>query len=154
MKHTSCPMALVNAPIDIVWRLLTEPSGWERFFDVRIIRVDPPGQAVIGQRIHGESGPRWLHLGITFEFTDIDVVQRTLGMHIRLPLGITVRETLTCRAVSETQCRVNYQCAFEVPAGWRATVAGILLRREFESGPADSLSRLARASEREFAAQK
>ena len=27
MKYASCPTAVVNAPADVVWRLLTEPAG-------------------------------------------------------------------------------------------------------------------------------
>jgi hypothetical protein len=62
MKHVSCPTALVHAPLDIVWALLTEPAGWKEFFDIRITRVVPPGSAVVGQRIYGESGLQFLHL--------------------------------------------------------------------------------------------
>jgi hypothetical protein len=151
VQHTSCPTALVNAPIGRVWRLLTEPAGWGAFFDMRLIRIDPPGTAATGQLIQGESGPRLLHLRVTIEFTEINLAERKLGMHVRLPLGITVRENLSCSAVSETQCRVNYHCAFAVPPGWRGASAGFLLRKAFESGPADSLARLARAAESEFA---
>jgi hypothetical protein len=112
MKHLSCPTALVNAPIDIVWKLLTEPAGWTEFFDIRTTRIDPPDPAVVGQKIYGESGPRILRLRVTLEYTDIDVARRTIGLNVQLPLGIAVREDLSCIAVNNTQCRVNYRCDF------------------------------------------
>src|SRR5258708_33300300 len=92
MTNISCPTALVNAPIDVVWKLLTEPAGWTEFFDIRITRVDPPGPAVVGQRIHGESGPRFLRLVVTLEYTEIDAVRRRIGLNVRVRRGITVGE--------------------------------------------------------------
>jgi hypothetical protein len=91
MTNISCPTALVNAPIDVVWTLLTEPAGWTEFFDIRVTRTDPPGPAVVGQRIYGESGPRFLRLIVTLEYTEIDAERRTIGLNVQLPFGITVR---------------------------------------------------------------
>jgi hypothetical protein len=154
MPYISCPTGLVNAPIDVVWNLLTDPAGWTAFFDIRVTRIDPPGPAVVGQRIWGESGPRILRLVVTFEYTEIDAARRTLGLNIQLPLGITVRENLSCSAVGDIQCRVNYHCDFRLPTGWRGAIARMILWREFEVGPADSLSRLTRAAELQFSHAK
>ena len=152
MTTTRCPTALVNAPIEVVWKLLTEPAGWTEFFDIRVTRIDPAGPAVVGQRVYGRSGPRFLPLAVTLECTEVDAARRTLGLNVRLPLGVTVREDLSCSAVGETQSRVNYRCQFGLPAGWRGAIARRVLRREFQVGPADSLSRLARAAELQWAA--
>jgi Polyketide cyclase / dehydrase and lipid transport len=154
MPYISCPTGLVNAPLDAVWNLLTDPAGWTAFFDIRVTRVFPPGPAVVGQRIWGESGPRILHLVVTLEYTEIDVARRTLGLNIQLPLGITVRETLSCSVVGDTQCRVNYHCDFRLPTGWRRAIARMILWRGLEAGPADSLSRLTRAAELQFSHAK
>jgi hypothetical protein len=43
MSYASCPTAVVNAPVGIVWALLVDPVGWEHVFDVRIDGLDPPG---------------------------------------------------------------------------------------------------------------
>jgi hypothetical protein len=152
MTYTSCPTSIVDAPVDIVWSLLTLPIEWGEIFDVRVISVEPPGCAVAGQTIVAESGPRLLHLSLEFRFTDIDHENHELGLDVRLPFGITVREDLTCVPIGQDQCRVNYHCGFVFPAGWRNVVARFLLRRELDSGPVDSLSRLRRAAERRFAA--
>ncbi len=63
---------MVSAPIEIVWSLLTDPTRWGDFFDVRITRVEPAGSAVVGQRFYGESGPSFLHIGLKFEYTEGD----------------------------------------------------------------------------------
>jgi hypothetical protein len=148
MTYASCPTAVINAPIDVVWRLLTEPAGWGDFFDVRVIGVEPPGLAVVGQRINGESGPRFLHLKVEFQFVEIDATHHSMGLKVRLPFGITVREDLSCVPLEPNQSRVNYHCGFDFPTGWRGVLARVVMRRELDSGPVDSLSRLKGAAER------
>ena len=147
MASVSCPTVLVDAPAPIVWRLLTRPEGWSEFFDIRVLLVEPPGAAIVGQRIYGESGLKFLHLGVTMEFTEIDPVRGKLGMLVQLPLRVAVREDLSCNAIGETQCRVRYSCHFSFPPGWRGAFTRLLLRRRLATGPTDSLSRLKRAAE-------
>jgi hypothetical protein len=146
---TVCPTDLVNAPIDVVWTLLTTPSEWGDFYDMRRVVVDPPGPAAIGQHVRGESGPAFLHLKIDFLFTLLDNEHHRLRAEVRLPLGILVREDLDCVATSETQCRVRYHCDFEF-VGLRGQVTRRLLAREVADGPANSLARLKAAAERRF----
>jgi hypothetical protein len=78
LTHASCPSAVVSAPIEIVWLLLTEPARWGDFFDVRITRLEPAGSTVIGQRFYGESGPRFLHIGLKFEYTEVNEAQHPM----------------------------------------------------------------------------
>jgi hypothetical protein len=148
MTYASCPTAVVNAPADTVWRLLTEPAGWGDCFDVRIARVEPAGPAAVGQRIYGESGPPWLHLKLEFECVAIDADRYRLMLNVRLPFGIMVREDLNCVPLQRNQCRVNYRCEFGFPTGWRGAVARLAMHRELDVGPVDSLSRLKGAAER------
>jgi hypothetical protein len=147
----SCPTTIVQAPIGIVWDLLTRPEGWGEFYDVRVTSVKPAGPAVAGQTVFAESGPRVLHLALEFRFTKVDAANHELGVDVRLPFGITVREDLNCVPIGRDQCRVNYHCGFGFPAGWRGVVARFLMRRELNSGPIDSLSRLQRAAEQSYA---
>jgi hypothetical protein len=86
---------VVSAPIEIVWSLLTDPARWGDFFDVRITRVEPAGSAVLGQRFYGESGPSFLHIGLKFEYTEVNVAQHKLGLNVQLPFGITFVKTWT-----------------------------------------------------------
>src|SRR5580692_5256663 len=111
-SYLVCPTAVVEAPVETVWQLLTYFAGWGNFYDVRVVSVEPPGPAVIGQRMRGESGPRWLHLGVTFEFTRLEL-HRKLEMDICMPFGISVHEDMDCVAIDDSRCRVNYHCHFQ-----------------------------------------
>lgn len=147
MSLSSCPTDQVDAPLETVWGLLTDPSQWPSFYDLRVARIEPPGPARPGQRVVGESGPRWLHLGVTVTYRAIDVSRHRVELEVRMPLGITVKEELDCLPVSERQCRVNYHCHFELPSGWRGGLLKVILWRELRAGPADSLRRLKEAAE-------
>jgi hypothetical protein len=133
-----------------VWELLTDPAGWSSFYDLRVMRAEPPGRASVGQRVFGETGPRWLHLGVAITYTTIDASRRSLGLEVQLPLGIAVREELDCAPISDRQCRVNYHCHFSLPPGWRGALLGLLMRRELRAGPVDSLQRLKQAAQKRF----
>jgi hypothetical protein len=148
MNYVSCPTSIVNAPVELVWQLLTSPEGWGDFYNVRITAVDPAGPAVVGQTVFAESGPEFLHLKLQFRFMEIDVLNYKLGLDARFPFGVTVRENMTCVPLGQKQCRVNYHCDFGFPRGWRGAVAYFFMRRRLDTGPADSLTRLQREAER------
>ena len=153
MSHLSCPTAVVNASVDTVWRLLMEPAGWEDVFDMRVLDVDPPGPASSGQEVRGETGPKMLHLKLTFRMLEIDPVHYRLRMEVNLPFGLNVQEEIRCTPLDPSRCRVDYRCGFEFPRGWRGAVMRGLLKGSLDRGPADSLSRLKRTAERRFAAE-
>jgi hypothetical protein len=151
MKYASCPTGVVNAPVEVVWTLLTHPEGWGDFYNVRITAADPAGPAVVGQRVFAQSGPEFLHLKLQFRFTEIDALNYKLGFDAQFPFGVTVREDMSCIPLGQQQCRVNYHCGFGFPTGWRGAVLHFLMRRRLDSGPADSLARLQREAERLYA---
>jgi hypothetical protein len=134
--------------VELVWTLLTHPEGWGDFYNVRITAADPAGPAVVGQTVYAEAGPQFLHLKLQFRFTQIDALNYKLGFDARFPFGITVREDLTCVPLGQKRCRVNYNCGFSFPAGWRGAVMHYFMRRRLDTGPADSLARLQREAER------
>gem|GEM_PF-469671 len=152
MNHTSCPTTIINAPVELVWNLLTHPQGWGDFYNLRILSVDPVGPAVAGQTISAESGPQFLHLKLSFRFVQIDPANHRLVFDAFFPFGITVHEDLNCIPLDPVHCRVNYNCGFAFPKGLRGTLIRALIRRRLDAGPADSLSRLQHAAERLHAA--
>lgn len=151
MEYASCPTGVVNAPVEVVWTLLTHPEGWGDFYNVRITTADPAGPAVVGQTVFAQAGPERLHLKLQFRFTEIDALNYKLGFDVRFPFGVTVREDVSCIPLGQQQCRVNYHCGFGFPTGWRGAVLHFLMRRRLDSGPADSLARLQREAERLYA---
>ena len=158
MSYASCPTAVVNAPTDLVWTLLTQPAGWGDVFDVRITAVDPPCSAAAGQKITGETSPKLfselIPLKLAFRVIEVDAERFRLVIDVRLPFGIGVHEDLRCTALDGSHCRVDYHCAFEFPSGWRGALARVLTGGGREAGPIDSLSRLKRAAELRFADYK
>jgi hypothetical protein len=134
--------------------LLTNISGWGSFFNLRVISVEPPGPAVKGQRMLGEAGPRWLHLGISIEYALVDATHYKLELDATFPIGITVHEAMGCVPLEDGRCRVNYHCNFSFSGGWRGRLMRVLLSRRLDEGPADSLLRLKRAAEKEYCARK
>lgn len=146
--YSACPTGIVEAPVGVVWKLLTDLSGWGDFFDVRVISVEPSGPAAKGQRMLGEAGPRWMHFRVSFEFTLLDEPHHKIELSARFPFGITVHEALDCVPLDECRSRVNYHCNFGFPGGCRGRLLRLFLNRELAVGPADSLQRLKRAAER------
>ena len=146
----ACPTLVVDAPIGGVWNLLTDFEGWGSFYDVRVLKVEPTGPAIVGQSMFGESGPRWLHLGGSFEFLLIDVPNHKLEFSVQLPLGLTVHEMLDCVPLADERCRVNYHCNFGIPNGWRGAFIHVFLSRELVRGPEDSIQRLKRRAEESY----
>ena len=149
MPYVSCPAAVIDAPVDAVWALLVEPAAWGGVFNVRVGSIDPPGRAIVGQKICGETGLRILHLKLTFRMIEIDLDHHRLCLDVQLPFGIMVHEDLSCTPLDADHCRVDYRCNFDFPRGWRGSLAKILIHHGFDSGPEDSLSRLKHAAERE-----
>jgi hypothetical protein len=150
MRYASCPTAIIEVPVDRVWTLLTAPAGWGDVFDMRLIRVDPPGPAAVGQVIRGETGLEILHLRLAFRMLAVDEAQHCLRMSVDLPFGLVVDEEIRCTPLDRRRCRVAYRCNFDFPRGWRGAALRALLARRLDSGPADSLSRLKSAAEKRF----
>jgi hypothetical protein len=148
--HLACPTAIVNAPINVVWGLLINTSGWGQFYDLRVMSVEPRGPAAPGQRLIGAPERGLLPLRITFEFTEVDPVGHRLGFDGHIPFGITVREDMKLAEIDDARCRVNYNCDFTLPSGWRGAILHWALGRTFDTGPADSLLRLKREAERVY----
>lgn len=149
MNYPSCPTTVINAPIEAVWTMLTNPLSWDKVFDIRIQDALPRGPASPGQIVRGESGPKWMHLKVSIEIVAIYPTEHRIKMKIRLPLRLFVHEDLDCVPVDSASCRVNYRCDFEFPAGWRRSVLRLLMSRELKRGPENSLRRLKDAAERE-----
>jgi hypothetical protein len=148
MSFESCPIAIVAAPAERLWTLLTNPSGWDDVFDLREIRANLPGSAAVGQTIYAKTGPWLFPLKVELCITDIDATNFRLGLRVKLPLRIHVNEEIKVAMLDAATCRVSYNCGFHLPSGWRGAVVGLLLRiKGRDAGPLDSLMRLKRAAE-------
>jgi len=127
MSYASCPTASVNSPAAIVWALLMEPAGWENVFAMRVTSVDPPGPAVVGQTVCGQTGLRILHLKFALRMIEINTDQHRLRMDVDLPFGLFAQEDLRCPPLDDAHSRVDYRCDFGFPKGWLGTLMRGLL---------------------------
>ena len=97
---STCPAATVAAPIEIVWSLLTTPTGYGSWVDARVERVAPAGPACPGQEVvlrGRKPGRRWT-MRMTIE--RVDAATGIFGFRAELPLGIRVQERISCATVS------------------------------------------------------
>jgi uncharacterized protein YndB with AHSA1/START domain len=104
---TACPIAVVEASEDLVWRLLTAPESYSAWADAELVRAEPPGAVAEGQRILFRTrgfGPWW---PVTFRVGAVDA-PRSLELKIDLPLGIVNQEHVTLLPLGPSQTRVAF----------------------------------------------
>lgn len=102
-----CPAAIVAAPVEVVWEM-AQPAYFAEWIDGRIERIEPEGTMVVGQTIYVTSKG----LGRTWQATlTVEKVlpeRHQFGMYGVFPFGMRMHEHLSCVAVDDTSCRVQY----------------------------------------------
>lgn len=109
MAFSTCPTAVVQAPAERVWNLLSEPANYDQSWDAQMHAITPPGSAQPGQRIEAGTtvlGRRWNVINITVE--RIDHGQHAIELTTRLLLSITVRNHIRCAPLDAVTCRVSF----------------------------------------------
>jgi len=109
MSFSTCPIAVVHAPAERVWDLLSEPANYDQWWDAQTRSIIPEGPAQPGQRIEAETtalGRQWNVVNITVEH--IDHAQRVIDLTTRLPFGITVHNHITSVPLDATTCRLSF----------------------------------------------
>ncbi len=108
MSTSLCPIATVDASVEHVWSLLSDPSAYALWWDARTREVVPPGPARPGQRVLADSralGRRW---DVTVTVEAVDAQRHQIRLTTRLPLGITVFNTITCTPLDPASCRLSF----------------------------------------------
>ena len=108
MALTVCPVAVVAAPVEVVWANLVQ---WERFSswaDVRVQRSDPEGPATPGQTISFGGKAFGRTMRFTFKVEAVDSVIHQLDLHAFFPLGLQEKVHVSCEPIHATSCRVRY----------------------------------------------
>jgi uncharacterized protein YndB with AHSA1/START domain len=104
-----CPSALVEAPIERVWDMLTRPDGLDTWADAILVSADPAGPARPGQRLRMTTTPA---LGRTFPVTidvlEVDVERHRLRFRVDLPLGLVNDETVTITDAGDGRTLVRF----------------------------------------------
>ena len=109
MALGTCPIAVVHAPVERLWNLLSEPANYDQWWEVETCSITPPGPAQPGQRIAAQTtalGRKWKVVNITVEH--IDHARHVIDLTTRLPFGITAHNHITCVPLDATSCRVSF----------------------------------------------
>jgi len=103
-----CPSAVVAAPVENVWELLSEPALYDVWWNARTERIVPEGPATPGQTLYAKTSA----LGRTWDVTlRVDAVNRDLHqvqLRITLPLGIVNHATITTTAIDDATSRLQF----------------------------------------------
>ncbi len=107
-SHTYCPAAIVAAPIDIVWELLSEVKGRDEWWHARTVRVVPDGEGSPGQVLYLEVSRLGITLTRTIRVEAVNPQKHQLHFTVALPLGGVNHQTTTVTAIDAASCRVQF----------------------------------------------
>ena len=97
-----CPTAIIFAPAERIWRLLTEPPELAQWLGIKL--VEAPARALsVGDHVVFRAG--LFH--VTFDMIDVRV-QRQLILDIALPLGVKNREQIQITPIDANSCRTTF----------------------------------------------
>ena len=103
-----CPIAVVGAPAERVWDLLSEPANYAQWWDAQTCAITPAGSARPGQRIEAQTTALGRQWSVNITVDHMDHAQRVIDLTTRLPFGITVHNHIACVPLDATTCRVSF----------------------------------------------
>jgi len=96
-----CPTDVILAPVERVWRLVTEPRDLAHWSGTRL--VEAPTRAIrAGDQLVFRAGV----FLITFDVVDLDA-PRQLTLDIALPFGVGNREQIQITPIDPHSCRTT-----------------------------------------------
>ena len=108
MGVSVCPIATVNAPVEQVWALLSEPDNYARWWDAQTLSIEPKGAAQPGQKVLAQSKAFGRGWNVTITVERVDSSKRQIDLTTSLPLGITVHNHIVCALLDRATCRVTF----------------------------------------------
>ena len=108
MSLSVCPIAVVEAPMEDVWELMSHPATYTSWSDAVVDYVVPEGAAQAGQHVEAHTRLPWLKLPVRIEVRGVDPTRHTLDLTTALPFGITVLNHITIVPVDADSCRVSF----------------------------------------------
>jgi len=104
MSVSTCPIAVINAPIERVWELLAEPANYDLWWDAKTQSILPEGRAQAGQRVHARAGGFSIFLTVD----GVDESKHKIDFTTGFPFGITGFNHLTCTALPDSTTQVSF----------------------------------------------
>lgn len=108
MPVSVCPTALVEAPVEHVWDLLTSPERFDSWTDASLVSAEPPGRARAGQRLCLVTRALGRSHRIEMSVLEVDAERRRLRLLVHLPLGLLNDETISLVVAGEDRTLVRF----------------------------------------------
>jgi len=103
-----CPVAVVAAPVEVVWANLVQ---WERYLEwaaVQVERLEPDGPATPGQTIHFAGQALGRTMRFIFKVEAVNPEKHQLDLHVFFPFGLQEKPHIACTPIDAASCRVQY----------------------------------------------
>jgi len=104
MSVSVCPMDIINAPIEKVWTLLSEPANYALWWEPQTRSIVPEGRAQSGQKIHAKASG----LDVNVIVNSCDESKHQIHLTTMLPFGITVHSHITFTPLENGTCQVSF----------------------------------------------
>ncbi len=105
MPVNTCPISVIDAPIERVWDLLSVPAHYDQWWEAETESIEPPGPVQPGQVIHARLGG-WFHM--TAAVAGVEPARHHLDLTTHLPFGITGYNHITCSPLADGRCQVTF----------------------------------------------
>ena len=103
-----CPSAVVDAPVERVWEIVTQPEGFDLWTDASLVAAEPPGPASPGQELHFVTRALGRSFAIRISVREVDAERHRLHFVVALPFGIVNDEVMTFVEAGEGRTLVRF----------------------------------------------
>ncbi len=107
-SHSYCPAAIVAAPVETVWELLSETKGRDEWWHAQTVRVVPDGEGSPGQVLHLRVSRFGVTLNRTIRVEAVNPQKHQIQFTVALPLGGVNHQTTSVTAIDADSCRVQF----------------------------------------------
>jgi hypothetical protein len=108
MPINVCPIARVQAPVERVWALLSDPAQYSTWWDATTQSIEPEGLVHIGQVVRATSRAFARQWDFKFTVLAVDEIHHTLDLHTNLPLGVRMHNHFACTPIDPQSCQVSF----------------------------------------------
>ena len=108
MGLTVCPVAVVAAPVEVVWENLVQWERYSAWANVQVESCEPEGPATVGQTIYFTGKAFGRTLRFSFKVEAVNAARHQLDLHVLFPFGLQEKPHIACTPIDATSCRVQY----------------------------------------------
>ncbi|HYW23949.1 MAG TPA: SRPBCC family protein [Terriglobales bacterium] len=103
-----CPSTVVDAPVERVWEIVTQPQGFDLWADASLVTAEPPGPASAGQELHLVTRALGWTFAVRISVREVDAERHRLHLVVALPFGVVNDEVMTFAEAGEGRTLVRF----------------------------------------------